>query len=75
MLLHTLGRHRLLPTVCKVFDMCKVHRMNHLPTPPSRCDGKCIPHDWVADGWPDCMDGADEAKLTIDGKVNLSNYY
>jgi len=35
----------------------------------ARCDGACIPHDWVADGWPDCMDGADEANLTIDGKV------
>jgi len=35
----------------------------------ARCDGHCIPHDWVSDGWPDCMDGADEATLTVDGKV------
>merc|ERR1719348_2609467 len=35
----------------------------------ARCDGRCIPHDWVSDGWPDCMDGADEATLNIDGKV------
>ena len=34
-----------------------------------RCDGRCIPHDWVSDGWPDCMDGADEASLAVDGKV------
>ena len=34
-----------------------------------RCDGRCIPHDWVSDGWPDCMDGADEATLAVDGKV------
>ena len=35
----------------------------------SRCDGRCIPHDWVSDGWPDCMDGGDEASLSVDGKV------
>jgi len=35
----------------------------------ARCDGHCIPHDWVDDGWPDCLDGADEADLTVDGKV------
>jgi len=35
----------------------------------ARCDGRCIPHDWVSDGWPDCMDGADEATLSVDGKV------
>jgi len=35
----------------------------------ARCDGRCIPHDWVSDGWPDCMDGADEASLAVDGKV------
>lgn len=35
----------------------------------ARCDGHCIPHDWVADGWPDCMDGADEANMAVDGKV------
>merc|ERR1712013_292068 len=35
----------------------------------ARCDGRCIPHDWVSDGWPDCMDGADEATLNIEGKV------
>ena len=35
----------------------------------SRCDGRCIPHDWVSDGWPDCMDGADEASLSVEGKV------
>ena len=34
-----------------------------------RCDGRCIPHDWVSDGWPDCMDGADEASLSVEGKV------
>ncbi len=28
-----------------------------------RCDGACIPHDWVSDGWPDCMDGADEVRV------------
>jgi len=35
----------------------------------ARCDGGCIPHDWVSDGWPDCMDGADEATLSVDGNV------
>jgi len=35
----------------------------------ARCDGQCIPHDWVADGWPDCMDGADESDFSVDGKV------
>jgi len=35
----------------------------------ARCDGHCIPDDWVADGWPDCMDGADEADMAVDGKV------
>jgi len=35
----------------------------------ARCDGHCIPHDWVADGWPDCMDGADENNMAMDGKV------
>ena len=27
----------------------------------SACDGgRCIPGVWVADGWPDCLDGSDE---------------
>ena len=27
----------------------------------SACDGgRCIPGGWVADGWPDCLDGSDE---------------
>ena len=34
-----------------------------------RCDGDCIPQDWIEDGWPDCMDGADESNLAVDGKV------
>ena len=25
------------------------------------CDGRCITRDWVEDGWPDCLDGRDEA--------------
>ncbi|XP_023346509.1 uncharacterized protein LOC111715424 [Eurytemora carolleeae] len=35
----------------------------------ARCDGDCIPQDWIEDGWPDCMDGADESNLAVDGKV------
>jgi len=34
----------------------------------NKCDGGCIPSDWVSDGWPDCMDGADETS-TANGKV------
>lgn len=27
----------------------------------SPCDGgRCIPGSWIADGWPDCLDGQDE---------------
>ena len=27
----------------------------------SPCDGgRCIPENWVSDGWPDCLDGTDE---------------
>ena len=38
-----------------------------------RCDGGCIPHDWVSDGWPDCMDGADEASfLLVDDSYKLT---
>lgn len=24
------------------------------------CDGRCVRREWVGDGWPDCLDGADE---------------
>lgn len=35
----------------------------------AKCDGGCIPSDWVSDGWPDCIDGSDEAGLSTSGKV------
>ena len=34
-----------------------------------RCDGGCIPSDWVSDGWPDCIDGSDERGMSSNGKV------
>ena len=35
----------------------------------SVCDGRCIPQEWVGDGWPDCMDGSDERDLVlVDGR-------
>ena len=27
------------------------------------CDGRCIPQEWMNDGWPDCMDGSDDADM------------
>jgi len=35
----------------------------------ARCDGRCVPHDWVNDGWPDCLDGADEDAFNLGEKV------
>jgi len=35
----------------------------------AKCDGGCIPSDWVSDGWPDCMDGSDERGMSSNGKV------
>ena len=29
----------------------------------AECDGRCVPSEWVGDGWPDCMDGSDEAGM------------
>jgi hypothetical protein len=29
----------------------------------------------AADGWPDCLDGADEADMSVDGKVSLPMAY